>query len=150
MRRLAVALALVGVALAAADDKASKSDLKALSGKWLAVGAEAKGKEVDKSELKVSFTFEASGKATFAHLEKGDEARYRFTIDPSKKPGTIDLVYEGPAAALKGTKQFGIYKVEKDKLTLCLSDPGGSEKDRPKKFAAKGEKVLLLRLERGK
>jgi len=57
----------------------------------------------------------------------------------------------GPAEELKGMKQFGIYKLEKGKLTLCLTgSPQATEKDRPKKFAIEDKDRILLELERPK
>jgi len=37
--------------------------------------------------------------------------------------------------------------MEEGKLTICLTNPGAAEKDRPKEFDTKGQ-VLLLKLTR--
>jgi uncharacterized protein (TIGR03067 family) len=150
MRRVAVLIALAVPVLVWADDKAIRAELEALSGMWAAVGGEAKGREITKDELPFQWTFEAGGKAVFADRKQGSESHYTYTIDSSKNPKVIDITYEGPVAALKGTRQFGIYKLEKDKLTLCLTSPKSTEKDRPKQFSTKEGRVLLMRLERAK
>jgi len=52
-----------------------------------------------------------------------------FTFDPSSSPQTID--YLNLAGAQKGKRQLGIYKLEGDVLTVCVSAPGAA---RPKEF----------------
>jgi uncharacterized protein (TIGR03067 family) len=148
MRRIVLAAVLLVPGMTGADDEVNRAELKALCGTWVAVSGEGNGKAIPKEELPVQWTFKAEGKAVFAHRERGDEARYSYTIDPSKKPKTIDITYEEPSAALKNTKQFGIYKIEKSELTLCVTGIGTKEKDRPKDFTTKAEGVLLLKLER--
>jgi uncharacterized protein (TIGR03067 family) len=150
MRRMTMVLALVAPFLAEADDKAISAERKAMIGTWVAVGGEAKGKKLTKDELPLQWTFRAGGKAVFANRTTGTESPFTYTIDPSKKPKAIDITYEGPIAALKNTKQFGIYKIEKDKLTISLTSPGATEKDRPKEFTTKTGGVLLMTFERAK
>jgi len=147
---MTVILALAAPFLAGADDKAITADWKAMRGTWVAVGGEARGKKITKDELPLQWTFEAGGKAVFANRTTGDESPFTYTIDPSKKPKAIDITYAGTLAALKSSKQFGIYKVEKDKLTLCLTMPGASEKGRPKEFDAKAGGVMLMTFDRAK
>ena len=60
----------------------------------------------------------------------------------------IHSIAFAPAEELKGRKQFGIYKLEKGKLTLCLTgSPEATVKDRPKEFAVKDKAGILLELE---
>ena len=54
-----------------------------------------------------------------------------FTIDPTKKPRTIDLT--GTMGGDKGKKYLGIYELNGNELKLCIGDP----KNRPTKFEAK-------------
>jgi uncharacterized protein (TIGR03067 family) len=151
MRPVALFFALAMPLLAWADDKVTRADRKALSGTWVAVGGEAMGKEIPKDDLPFQWTFKVGGKAVFADRKRGGQSRYAYTIDASRKPKVIDITYEGPEAALKGVRQFGIYKIEKDKLTLCLTaEPGATEKDRPKRFTTKEGKVFLMRFKRAK
>lgn len=150
MRRIAVLGVLMAPFLAWGGEKATRADLKALSGTWVAAGGEGMGKEIPKGELPFQWTFGAGGKAVFADTKRGGESHYTFTLDASKKPKRIDVTYEGPVAAMKGEKQLGIYKMENDKLTLCLTFPGATEKDRPTGFTTKERKVLLMRFERAK
>jgi uncharacterized protein (TIGR03067 family) len=150
MTRIALAAVLLAAGTTGADDDVNRAELKRVRGTWVAVSGEANGNKIPRKELPVQWTFKSDGKAVFSHREKGDEARYFYNIDPSKTPKTIDLTYEGPSASLKNMKQFGIYKIEKGELTLCIAGVGTKEKDRPKEFATRAAVVLLLKLERAK
>jgi uncharacterized protein (TIGR03067 family) len=154
--RYAVALLIVGLLplrLPSADDKPMERELAALKGTWAVVRARGPGgQEPPKDELaggRVTWTFKDGGKATFSLKVEGKDAEHTYSIDPSRTPKEIDLTYVGPEAGLKGFKQFGIYKLEKDKLTLCLTgDPKATKEDRPKDFEVKDGAGLVLEMER--
>jgi uncharacterized protein (TIGR03067 family) len=56
----------------------------------------------------------------------------KYTIDPTKKPKTIDyMMTEG---FTKGKTQLGIYELTGDTVKFCFAAPG---KDRPTEFTAK-------------
>lgn len=153
MGRFTVLIVVLVPLLAQADEKSDREDLKALealTGTWVAVGGEAMGKEIPKDAIPFQWTFEATGKAVFKDRNKGDESPFTFILDASKKPSALDVTYRGTIATLKDIKQFGIFKVEKDTLSLCLTLPGAPEKERPKSFDTKEGKVMLMRFERGK
>ena len=73
---------------------------------------------------------------------KGDETtttsagrlyfKSKITIDPSKKPKTID--YQMTEGFTKGQKQLGIYEVEGDTFRSCFGKPGA---ERPTDFTSK-------------
>ena len=56
----------------------------------------------------------------------------KFTIDPTKKPKTID--YAMTAGPTKGKKQLGIYELAGDRIKFCFAAPG---KARPTDFSTK-------------
>ena len=60
----------------------------------------------------------------------------KVVLHPNQNPKAIDLTPEGETAGpLKGKTYPGIYKIEGDSLTLCLSIKAGSK--RPTEFATK-------------
>jgi uncharacterized protein (TIGR03067 family) len=56
----------------------------------------------------------------------------KFTIEPTKKPKTIDYTMTG--GPTKGKKQLGIYELAGDKVKFCFAAPG---KARPTDFSTK-------------
>ena len=56
----------------------------------------------------------------------------KITLDPSKKPKTID--YQMTDGLTKGKKQLGIYEVDGDTFKSCFGKPGA---ERPTDFTSK-------------
>jgi uncharacterized protein (TIGR03067 family) len=69
------------------------------------------------------------------------------SVDPSKKLKTMDIEYhDGPH---KDKKQFAIYKLEKERLTILATKPGAAAKDRPASFDKRDvAKTTLLQFDR--
>ena len=87
---------------------------------------------------------ELQGTGGAANQEAPETATIK--IDPRKNPKHIDLVVL--TGASKGKTQQGIYKLEKDRLTVCVRDFG---KGRPTEFTAeKGSDQGLITLEKAK
>lgn len=132
--------------LTAGDDNVGK-ELKALQGTWKTVSLEAGGKSFPK-EAVIDFTFivGADGKS----IGKMPKAEYQATIsvDPRKAPKTIDNIHQ--TGASKGKKQFGIYKLEGDRWTVCMTPPGAAETDRPESFDTKDTTNVVFVFERVK
>jgi uncharacterized protein (TIGR03067 family) len=132
--------------LAAGDDDVKK-ELKALEGKWKAVALEAGGKPLPKDSVpEFIFIVAADGKST----GQMGKVEYQSTIavDAKKSPRTIDNAHE--TGAYKGKKQYGIYKLEGDKWTVCMTSPGAAESDRPKDFNTKDTANVVFVFERMK
>ena len=132
--RIAFLIGLVAVALAPAwaeENEAVKQDLAQLQGEWSMVSGSADGQPVPEPMLK-----------QMKRICKGDETtttsagnlffKARITIDPSKKPKTID--YQMIDGFTKGKKQLGIYEVEEDTFRSCFGKPGA---ERPTDFSSK-------------
>lgn len=152
MARFACALALVAVSLAGitrADEKDDKKALKDLAGEYLIIGIEAKGLKLSEEDLAKFAKKDDDRKITI----KDDKIIARFggkedpatiKIDASKSPAHIDLTSTKDG---KTEVNYGIYKVEKDILTICAIEKG-DPKDRPKEFKADGNNTIILTLKK--
>lgn len=147
-RTTAVLIVLMTASHAGADNKPLDEAQKALIGKWTVVSCEANGQKLPKDTLIWQWTFLAEGKAVLTDLKRDEESNFTYSIAPSKESQAIDIVYQGPEPALKGSKQLGIYKLEDNELTVCLNLPSVTE--RPKKFATQMGSGFLMKLERAK
>ena len=150
MRCLVCALTLVLVVPAARADKpplgkAALKELKALEGKWKAVGGEAGGAPFPKETVPdLTLVVAAGGKATGRTSQ--DEFRFTMVVHPKQKPKSIENLHEsGPD---KGKTQYGIYKLQGDKFTVCMTPAGSEEGDRPKSFRTKESTDVVFVFER--
>src|SRR5262245_48884428 len=112
IRNTFLALWAAAISLAnAAESEAVKKDLAQLQGEWTMVSGSADGQSMPDSM-----------RAQMKRVCKGDEVtimmagspyfKAKFTLDPTKKPKTID--YDMTEGFSKGKKQLGIYEVEGD------------------------------------
>ena len=136
MRTIRIAL-LIGIAAVtvssagAQENEAVKKDLAQLQGEWPMVSGSADGQPMPDLLLK-----------QMKRVCKGDEAaatmagqiyiKAKVTIDPSKKPKTID--YQMTDGFTKGKKQLGIYEVDGESFKSCFGKPGA---ERPADFTSK-------------
>jgi uncharacterized protein (TIGR03067 family) len=127
------------------EDSAVKKDLAALQGEWSMVSGSADGQPMPEKmreqmkrickgdEVTVgpgTYSFGGAGQIFF---------KAKITLDPSKKPKTIDYeMIEGPT---KGKKQLGIYEVEGDTLKSCFAKPGA---ERPTDFTSGEGRTLSV------
>jgi uncharacterized protein (TIGR03067 family) len=119
----ALTLALVAAPLAAAPglkEKEKDNDLKKFEGEWVVQSWEQRGQPfpnlVDTARWSIKgdkYSLDMPGAA----LEEGT-----IKLDPAGKLSTIDL--DITAGNDKGKLQVGIYKVEKDTITMCFNWPG--------------------------
>ena len=131
--RIALLISLAAAAISSAwaeENEAVKKDLAQLHGEWSMVSGSADGQPMPDLLLK-----------QMKRVCKGDEAtitmggqiyiKAKITIDPSKKPKTID--YQMTDGFTKGKKQLGIYEVEGDSFKSCFGKPGA---ERPTDFTS--------------
>jgi uncharacterized protein (TIGR03067 family) len=138
---------LVGPLLLASDTDDVRKDLEALRRKWKMVAGEAAGKPFPKGGVPdFSMVVADGGKAT----GKAPEGNFAFTIsiDPKKNPKTMDNLHE--SRRQKGKRQYGIYKLDGNKLTVCMTPRGAAETDRPKQFTSEGGTNVVFVFERVK
>lgn len=144
MRQLtaAVLLFVVGTPLHADDDP--KKALEGLQGEWKLVGLTKNGVPEPKNRLTTSSLTVSKSNIT---LNDGvNKPEGTFTIDTKTNPPMIDIQLTANAGNASLGK--GIYKLEKDKLTICFSL---NSTDRPKEFKSeKGGAVGMWVLERVK
>jgi uncharacterized protein (TIGR03067 family) len=134
-------------ALGADNGDDVQKELKALEGKWKAVAMEAGGKPFPKDNIPV-FTFIVAANGKSSGQTPQDEYQATIAVDPKKAPKTIDNLHE--SGAQKGKKQYGIYKLEADKWTVCMTRPGVGESDRPTDFTTKDTANVVFVFERAK
>jgi uncharacterized protein (TIGR03067 family) len=113
------------------DKEAIQKELAKMQGEWSMVSGSADGTAMPDNRLK-----------QMKRICKGDETttmmggqvyfKAKITIDPSKKPKTID--YQMTEGFTKGKKQLGIYELDGDKFKSCFGKAGA---DRPKDFTSK-------------
>ena len=130
------------LAIAADDPKVNaqeKVDLDLMQGVWTRVSSESNGNKQLFGEPRPLLIVAGDG-FTFG-LNNHDPERVK--LDPNQVPKAIDLTPTGDfSGPLKGKTYPGIYKIEGDKLILCLSIKPGSE--RPKKFDTVDNNLLVL------
>jgi uncharacterized protein (TIGR03067 family) len=133
-----VVTCLISGDLGAVADRPSKKDprkedLKKLQGTWEVVSYLSEGIG---STFKMHRTI--SGNQWTTHTD-GQPIRYRFEIDPTKKPKTIDILpVDGP---LQGKRLLCIYEVDGDTLKLCQAQ---ADKPRPTKFTGDAGSGCIL------
>jgi uncharacterized protein (TIGR03067 family) len=115
------------------DDEAVKKDKELLKGIWKIESFESSQGNKD-DFVGATIEFKADGSAEFT--KDNDTKKATFTINPAGKPKEIDLKPEG-----KDESMLGIYRVEKEMLTICIVEGQGNA--RPNEFAAKDRNVLV-------
>jgi uncharacterized protein (TIGR03067 family) len=134
---------ICGLTLAANVGAEEKSAQKKIQGKWKIESALHGGKampdEMTKSAIlvidgnKMKITMTANGKEQTVEMT--------FKLDPSKKPGAIDVDIDGKPG-------LGIYSLDGDTLKICH---GEGDDPRPTEFASKeGTRSALIVFKRVK
>jgi uncharacterized protein (TIGR03067 family) len=133
-------LALLAVALAPAPEK-TKTDKERIQGAWAVVGVEGEGKALKEGpiydhvkDMKLTFTDDAVSNSN----SPGDKGS--FTLDPEKKPPTLDLVVKSADGQIQ-EKLLMLYELKDETLRLCASPMPNA--DRPKEFTSKGGQIIL-------
>ena len=146
-RIICVLIVLTTPLLLAAGADDVRKELKALEGKWKTVAGEAAGKPFPKDGIPAfTFVIAADGKATGKTPQ--DDLSFTITVNRKKNPKTIDNLHE--SGDQKGKRQYGIYKLEGDKFTVCMTPPSNAEGNRPKDFTTKDTSNVVFVFERVK
>jgi uncharacterized protein (TIGR03067 family) len=132
MRTLLVGSALCLLLAADAAQDAAKKDAMQLQGEWKLVSGERNGQPLPEDVVK-SATRTFKGDESTVTVNEMVVLRAKITLDPSKKPKTID--YKIADGENEGKTVLGIYEVDGDTAKFCSAVPGATE--RPKDFSAK-------------
>ncbi len=145
MRTCVALLLVVGVAPAADEPEAGAKDKAALEGLWQAVELEHSGRRAP-AEAVNAFQIRIKGDQIVFNPAT-ENRKSTFAIDPVAEPKTMALTpADGPA---KGNKlPCAIYKLDGDKLTLCIDKEGASGKYPTEFKTAAGDGFALLTLQR--
>jgi uncharacterized protein (TIGR03067 family) len=125
-----------GAGLRGDDAKEITGDLKLMQGNWSFKPAED-----------VDVTWSLQGE-TLKATAQGQEYVCKVTLNPKVTPRTIDFfVTQGPNEMV-GRTALGIYKVENDSVTFCVSRPGDDR--RPTEFKDVEDECHLFMITRSK
>jgi len=130
MRVVGIALVLLALAGSGVAQDAKK-EMAQLEGEWTMVSGEIDGQSMPEEMRKTARRVVKDGETT---VTIGDRLfmKAKFTVDPAKKPKTIDYTMTG--GPTEGKTQLGIYELDGDTVKFCFSAPG---KDRPTDFTTK-------------
>ena len=115
----------------AEESEATKRDMAQLQGEWSMVSGSGDGQPLPE-EMRKLMKRVCKGDETTALMAGQIYFKAKITIDPSKKPKTID--YRMTEGFTKGKTQLGIYELDGDTLKSCFGAPGA---ERPTDFTSK-------------
>ena len=131
MRTAATLLVVCFLIGADSDAEAVKKEMALLDGEWTMLSGERDGQAIPEEFLKSARRVTKAGVTTVT-IGEDQIMKSKFTIDPTKKPKSIDYtVLEGPN---KDQTMKGIYELNGDKVKFCYAPAG---KDRPTEFKSK-------------
>ena len=115
----------------AEENEAVKKDLAALQGEWSMVSGSADGQPMP-DDMRKQMKRVCKGDETTTTMAGKVFIKAKITLDPSKKPKTID--YQMSEGFTKGKTQLGIYEVDGDTFKSCFGKPCA---ERPTAFTSK-------------
>jgi uncharacterized protein (TIGR03067 family) len=127
---LTAAAAITVGPVSAQESEAVKQDMALLQGDWTMVSGSADGQPMP-DQIRKQMKRVCQGDETTTTMAGQVFIKAKITIDPSKKPKTIDyLMTDG---FTKGKRQLGIYEVDGDSFKSCFGKPGA---ERPTDFTS--------------
>jgi uncharacterized protein (TIGR03067 family) len=123
---LATGLCVPGLA----DDDAVKNELKRHQGTWIATSSTFDGQKAPE-EIVRSIKRIATDDHVVWQRDGKQFAGTRVVLDSTNEPNTIDAIPDG--GRNRGERVLGIYKLDRDTLTICMAALG---QPRPKEFKA--------------
>jgi uncharacterized protein (TIGR03067 family) len=136
-----IVLSFVAVCCLVAADAAPdavKKELALFDGEWTMVSGERDGMHLPDDLVKTAKRVAKDGETTVT-IGGSTFLKAKYTVDPSKKPKTIDYTLtDGPN---KGKKQLGIYEIDGDLVKICFASP---DAERPTEFTTKADSGRTL------
>ncbi len=140
MKTRPLLILFLGLLLTACERKRDANESKdedRIQGTWKVVEVEEKGRQRSSEDIKDSKLVVKGDQMVF--VRGAETVRVSYRLDPASEPRAIDL-----EDAKRGTLR-GIYSLEDEKLTICISFASGVEqKKRPSQFKATRENRLTL------
>jgi uncharacterized protein (TIGR03067 family) len=112
------------------DDVAAKNELKRHQGIWIATSSTYDGQKAPGDVVRSIKRIVTDDHVVWER----DGQRFagsRIVLDPTKEPNAIDVIPDG--GRNRGERILGIYKLERDILSICMAAPGSP---RPSEFRA--------------
>jgi uncharacterized protein (TIGR03067 family) len=144
MTRFALTLAAVAVLVgfAPAQDDAAKKAVKELQGSYTLKSAKMFGEAAPAEFLKQVKEFVIKDNQIVVVKADGKEDPAEFKLDPGAKPASIDMI---PSKDKTGEKpKLGVYKLEKDELTIVFSMDDDSKRPTDLKGDGKDHMLVVL------
>jgi uncharacterized protein (TIGR03067 family) len=113
-----------------ADDDAAERELKRHQGVWIATSSTFDGQSVPENVVRSIRRIVVDDHVVWERNGKRF-AGTKFVFDSTKEPKTIDVIPDG--GRNRGEHILGIYKLERESITICMAAPG---QPRPKEFKA--------------
>jgi uncharacterized protein (TIGR03067 family) len=113
-----------------ADDDTVKNELNRHQGTWIAKSSTFDGQDAPK-EIVRSIKRIVTDDHVVWQRDGKQFAGTKVVLDSTTEPNTIDVIPDG--GRNRGERILGIYKLDRDALTICLAAPG---QPRPKEFGA--------------
>ncbi len=108
----------------------AQDELRQHQGTWAAVSFRRDGQDTP-ADIVRSITRTVEGKHVVWKRNGKNFAGTALELDPAQHPRAIDVSADG--GPMRGRRVLGIYKLEGDRLTLCMADP---DRPRPREFRA--------------
>ena len=126
------------------DDVVVKNELKRHQGTWIATSSTFDGQKAPDEIARSIKRIVAQDHVVWERQGKRF-AGTKIELDPTHDPKNIDVIPDG--GRNRGERVLGIYKLDGDRLTICMARAG---QPRPKEFKAeKGSGWTLQTFERG-
>jgi uncharacterized protein (TIGR03067 family) len=120
--------------------QAIKAELARHQGTWIAVSSRRDGKDAA-PEVVASIRRIVQGDRVVWTRDGKRFAATTLVLDPARVPKALDVIPDGGPA--RGQRVSGIYRLDGDRLTICMADAGTP---RPTDFSAEADEPRTLML----